>query len=99
MSDSCESNILLAFLNLRFSALKDEIMSQISEKLDALKASQDAAVVRVTEDVASLQAQIDELRAQVTTPEDIAKVDAMQAVADALDPVKPDTLPEGPAPE
>lgn len=92
MSD-CSPNILGDYLRLKFLELKDQIMSQITEKLDALKASQDAAVIRVTEDVASLQAQIDELRTQVTTPEDIAKVDAMQAVADALDPVKDATLP------
>jgi len=78
-----DCNILESYLNLRFDKLKDQIMSELSDKIAQVQSSQDDALARVSEDVAGLQAQIDDLRTKVSTPEDIA----------ALDPVQPDTLP------
>lgn len=72
-------------------------MSKLSDKLDEVGASLDAAISRVQEDVNDLQLKIAELQALVdaggATPEDEAKLDALKARLDAIDPVKPATLP------
>jgi hypothetical protein len=88
-----DCNILESYLNLRFDKLKDQIMSELSDKIAQVQSSQDDALARVSEDVAGLQAQIDDLRTKVSTPEDIAALDAIDAKNRALDPVQPDTLP------
>jgi len=88
-----DCNILESYLNLRFDKLKDQIMSELSDKIAQVQSSQDEALARVSEDVAGLQAQIDDLRTKVSTPEDIAALDAIDAKNRALDPVQPDTLP------
>lgn len=98
MSD-CESNILSDYLRLKFDEMERKIMSAVTDKIAAATASADAAIARVQGDVASLQAQIDELKANATTPDDLAAIDALQAKLDALDPVKPDTLPDEPPAE
>jgi cell division septum initiation protein DivIVA len=87
------SDLLPDYLRLKIDELMRYKMSELSDKLDALKLAQDAAVVRVQEDVENLQDQIDDLRQRVTTADDIAKIDEMQAVVDALDPLKPEVLP------
>lgn len=73
-------------------------VSQLSDQIAALGSSLDAALARVQEDVTTLTAKIAELQAKVdaglATPEDFAALAANQAKLDALDPVKPDTLPE-----
>jgi hypothetical protein len=83
-------------------ALESKLMSVITDKIAALTTSVDGALARVQEDVTTLQAKIDALQAQVdagvATPEDLAALDALQAKVDALDPVKPDVLPEPPQP-
>jgi len=92
--DDCNSNLWLEYLNLRLRDLKDAIMSELSDKIAEVKATQDEAITRVQSDVADLQAQIDDLRTKVTNPEDIAELDAIAAKNRALDPVQGDTLPE-----
>jgi hypothetical protein len=72
-------------------------MSALSDKLSDVGASLDAAIGRVQEDVVALQTRITELEALVAaggaTPEDLAKLDELKAKLDALDPIKPATLP------
>jgi cell division septum initiation protein DivIVA len=87
------SDLIPDYIRLKIDELMRYKMSELSDKLDALKLAQDAAVVRVQEDVENLQDQIDDLRQRVTTADDIAKIDEMQAVVDALDPLKPEVLP------
>lgn len=73
-------------------------MSKLSDAIATLGASVDAALARVDEDVQALTAKIAELQALVdaggATPEDFAALAAAQAKLDALDPTKPDVLPE-----
>jgi primosomal protein N'' len=73
-------------------------MSALSEKLAALSAAADEAIARVQVDVDDLKAKIAELEAKATTDQDLEALDALKAKLDALDPTKPDTLPEEPAP-
>jgi cell division septum initiation protein DivIVA len=87
------SDLIPDYIRLKIDELMRYKMSELSDKLDALKLAQDQAVVRVQEDVENLQDQIDDLRQRVTTADDIAKIDEMQAVVDALDPLKPEVLP------
>lgn len=73
-------------------------MSVISDKIAELGVSVDASIVRVQEDVADQAAKIAKLEALVAQGgASQADMDALQALkdkVDALDPVKPDTLPE-----
>jgi outer membrane murein-binding lipoprotein Lpp len=80
-----------------YPALEAE-MSRLSGKIDELASSTDAALGRVQEDVDALRAKVAELEGNVTTDADIARIDELKAKIDALDPVKPDTLPEGDTP-
>jgi hypothetical protein len=72
-------------------------MSAISDKIAAIKSSLDAAVVRVTEDVATQTAEIARLQALVdaggATPEDLANLEALKTELDGLDPIKPVAVP------
>lgn len=88
-------SLLIAYLDLRFTQTWEQIMSVLTDKIAEVQASQDEAIARVMEDVAAQQAEIDDLKTKVTTPEDIAALDAIQAKNDALDPIKPAVLPEG----
>jgi peptidoglycan hydrolase CwlO-like protein len=80
-------------------AQEDILMSKISAAIQAANDSADAAIGRVQEDVTALQAKIAELEAIIAegnaTPEDEAALVELKAKLDALDPTKPDTLPEG----
>lgn len=77
-----------------FRQLKGEIVSQLSDKIAAVSTSMDAAVGRIQEDVAALQA----LAASGgATQADLDALDALKARLDAIDPVKPVT-PPAPAP-
>lgn len=73
-----------------------ELVSALSDKIAAATASVDAALTRVQEDVATLNAKIAELEAKVKenpTPADLEALDALRDKVNALDPIKPDTLP------
>jgi phage-related minor tail protein len=78
-------------------ALKEQIVSQISDAIARLNTSLDAAVTRVTTDVAALKAQIADLQAKVdaggATQADLDALAAAQAKLEALDPTSPATLP------
>ena len=72
-------------------------MSVLSDAIAKVNASTDAAIARVTTDVAALQAQIAALQAQIdaggASPADIQALADLQAKLDALDPTSPTTLP------
>lgn len=72
-------------------------VSQLSDQIAALGTSVDAALARVQDDVAALTTQIAALQAKIdggtASPDDFAALAAIQAKLDALDPVKPETLP------
>jgi hypothetical protein len=91
------SDFLKEYLDLRFQALEEKIMSQITDKVAEINVSLDAALVRVQEDVDALKAQVADLEAKVAggvaTPEDLAVLDALKARIDALDPTSPAVLP------
>jgi len=74
----------------------EHTMSVISDKLDAVEAAIGAATTRVQNDIATLQAQIADLQAKVdagsATPEELARLDALRASVDAIDPTNPATL-------
>lgn len=93
MSD-CHDSYFREWLEFRLSQLKDQIMSEVTDKIAAVEKSQDEAIARVREDVAAQQAEIDDLKTKVTAPEDIAALDRIRAKNEALDPLKPAVLPE-----
>jgi predicted nucleic acid-binding Zn-ribbon protein len=64
----------------------EQTMSQISDKLATLGTTVDAAVTRVQTDIQALRDQIAALNTNAATPEDLAKIDELQAKLDALDP-------------
>lgn len=82
--------------------LEERIMSALSDAIAAATQSADQAIARVQEDVSALGQKIADLQAQVdaglATQEDLDNLAALTAKFNALDPVKPDTLPE-PSPE
>ena len=69
----------------------------LDEAIAAATASADAAITRVTTDVASLKAQIAALQAQIAaggaTPAQIQALADLQAKLDGLDPTVPAVLP------
>ena len=87
----------LALLVAAQHAEEMEKMSVLSEKLDAIEASQAAMVVRIAEDVAAYEAEIAALQALVdtgvATPDELARLDAVKAILDGIDPRKPAVLP------
>jgi hypothetical protein len=91
-------SVLKDYLDLRFQSFREQVMSEFSDKIAAVQNSADNSIARVEGDVRDLQTQIDELKGRVSTPEDMAALDKIQAKLDALDPVKPATLPEGETP-
>jgi hypothetical protein len=84
--------ILIAHL----SPLKDQIMSQLSDAVDAIKAAAADAANRVQEDVQELQRQLSDLQVQLqnegATPEILAKLAEAKATADGINPL-PDFPP------
>jgi hypothetical protein len=86
-------SLLKDYIDLRFADLERTLMSQLSDKIAEVTRTQDEAIARVQEDVSDLQRQIDDLRTRVTTPEDIAALDAIQVKNEALDPISSTTLP------
>ena len=67
---------------------------ELTAALDRLDASLTSATARIQEDVAALQAEIEELKNRDTiTPEEMARLAELQARVDAIDPVKPVVLP------
>lgn len=75
-------------------------MAKTIDLINQAQAEADAAVARVTEDVATLDAKIAELQAQVDSGEATPEVEAaLQKLIDtqkALDPKQPETLPVEP---
>ena len=74
----------------------EKAMSALSNKISEVTQATDSAIARVQADVAALNAQIVELETKVAnspTPEDMLALDTLRAKVDALDPVKPITLP------
>lgn len=82
--------------------LETRIVSKLSDKLDSIEKSMDAALGRVQDDVTRLNDKVAELQALVdsgsATPEDIARLDALQSKLDALDPTVDVVLPPTPEP-
>jgi hypothetical protein len=78
-------------------AFGERLMSVLSDKIDAVTTTTDAAIARVQADVTALTAKVAELQALVdsggATPADLAALDALQAKLAALDPTAPDVLP------
>jgi hypothetical protein len=75
------------------------VMAKLDDKLDAVDAAQAAALARIDEDVKSFEETIAALKAaveagQVLTPQQEARLDAIIAVTNGIDPRKPDVLPE-----
>jgi hypothetical protein len=85
----------LRLIDYELAKLRDQIMSAMSEKLDAAAKSQDEMIRRVTDHLAAQTAELTELRKSATTPEDLARIDGMIAKNKGLDPTNPATLPEG----
>jgi hypothetical protein len=83
----------LRLIDYELAKLRDQIMSAMSEKLDAAAKSQDEMVRRVTDHLAAQNAELAELRKSMTTPEDIARVDSIIEKNKGLDPTDPTTLP------
>ena len=75
----------------------EQKMSELSDKVAALKAAYEGASQRISEDVAELQRQVADLRAKLeagtATPDDLAGIDSVTASLAAIDPV-----PDFPAP-
>jgi multidrug resistance efflux pump len=85
------------------SELEARLMSAISDRIARLTTAVDGAIARVQSDVSSLNTEIQRLQDLVeegtATQQDMDALDALQAKLDALDPVKPATLPDtGPTP-
>jgi hypothetical protein len=85
----------------RLSRKADQLMTALSDKIAEVNTHADAAAQRVLDDVATLNAKIDELKTEVAggtaTPEDIAALDALEKKIDGIDPAKPAPPPPPPA--
>jgi hypothetical protein len=73
--------------------LEEKIMAKATAKIAEVVSSFDAAQQRVEKAVADLRAEVETLKGEATTPEDLAALDALDAKIDALDPSKPAVLP------
>jgi len=80
----------------RLTVLETSV-SVLSDKIAEVKVAFDAAVARNQADDAAMKARIAELEALVAsggaTPEDIAALDELKAIADGLDASNPAVLP------
>jgi hypothetical protein len=72
-------------------------MAKIATKLTSLEKSVDESIARVMQDVEKLRTRITGLEQDQATDEDLARLDAIQAKLDALDPEKDATLPSEPS--
>lgn len=72
------------------------LMALLDDKIDAAQQSANDALARSQSSVATLRAQVAELQAQVdqggATPERVAKLEALKATLDAIDPTNPATV-------
>ena len=88
-------------LTALLTQIAEALMSDWTGRLDALEAAVVAAEAKSAEDVANLQAQIAELKAQVeagtATPEEKARFEALLARVAAIDP-DPSFPPTPPGP-
>ena len=89
MSDS----ILKEYLDIRFYALEDKMMSELSDKIAEVNRSFDDAHTRVMDAIDALRAEVAEAKAKATTAEDLANLDSLDVKIDALDPTTSTTLP------
>jgi alanyl-tRNA synthetase len=82
------------------SESEDRIMAKVDTVLNKLESSVDAAVGRVQGEVQKLREEIDALKAQqaegTLTDEQAARMEALIAKVDALDPTTEATLPDQP---
>jgi hypothetical protein len=82
-------------------ALKEQIVSKLSDAVEAVKAAATDCAARVAEDVAELRRQLDELKVLVenggATDEILAKLAEAKATSDGINPL-PDFPPATPAP-
>jgi outer membrane murein-binding lipoprotein Lpp len=87
----------LTDLLTRFVNILESSMSQLSDAISAAKQAVLDAIARVQTDVDALNAKVTELQAKVdaggATPQDLQDLADLKALADALDPTKPATLP------
>ena len=73
-------------------------MATFDERISSMETKTAAALVRIDEDVVSWTEEIAALKAliaqgQTLTPEQEARMDALEAVIDGIDPRKPDVVP------
>ena len=87
---------LLEDYERRFTELETS-MSKLSDKIAEVKTAFDAAVARNQQEDAQNKARIAELEAIAdsggATPEDMAELDNLKAIAEGLDATSPTTLP------
>ena len=81
-----------------YHAKEMNAMSVLSDKIASVGVALDKALARVDEDVLALVQKIVELQALVdaggASAEDLAALELLKSKLDALDPTKPDVLPE-----
>lgn len=89
--ESLNFNLLQRITSLEYR------MSALSDKIAEVKTAFDAAVARNQADDRANKAKIAELQALVdsggATPQDLADLDALKAIADGLDATSPTVLP------
>jgi hypothetical protein len=81
----------------RLTVRLEKFMSALDDKIAAVAKSTTDALARVQATQANLQTQLDALKQQGGTPEQLAALDTVQANLDALDPTNPATIPARPA--
>lgn len=94
---------LAARLAPQLQELKDDLMSQLTPRLDALESAVTAAEARVSGDLAGLKQQIADLQARAdagtATDAELARLDSLTARVAAIDaPAPAPTTDPGPAP-
>jgi hypothetical protein len=92
---------VLASLSPVLAKLGASIVSQLSDSIAAASKSADDAIARVQADVTTLTEKVAALQAQVdqgtASPADIQALSDLKTKLDALDPTKPDVIPDQPA--
>lgn len=69
-----------------YNGPNEEAMSKLTQRLDDLEAAVNAADGKIAEDVAELRRQIEELKGNVSTPEEEARLADLIARVQAIDP-------------